>query len=117
MKIVINAAKHGGFSISKAAMEFMADKGSEKAQQEFNEYLSTPANERISFSGEDFFCSQWDRDDLFLIEAVETLGDKASGMYARLAIVEIPDGVEWEVKEYDGSEWIAEKHRTWHAGE
>jgi hypothetical protein len=28
-------------------------------------------------------------------------------------VVEIPDGVEWEIAEYDGLEWVAEKHRTW----
>ena len=27
--------------------------------------------------------------------------------------VEIPDDVEWQIEEYDGSEWIAEKHRIW----
>jgi len=30
-----------------------------------------------------------------------------------LKIVEIPDDVDWEINEDDGSEWIAEKHRTW----
>jgi len=30
-----------------------------------------------------------------------------------LKIVDIPDGVEWEIEEYDGMEWVAEKHRTW----
>jgi hypothetical protein len=28
-------------------------------------------------------------------------------------VIEIPDDVEWEVEEYDGLEWVAEKHRTW----
>jgi hypothetical protein len=26
----------------------------------------------------------------------------------------VPDGVEWTVEEYDGREWVAEVHRTWH---
>jgi hypothetical protein len=30
-----------------------------------------------------------------------------------LRIVEIPDGVEWHISEYDGIEHIAENHRTW----
>ncbi len=25
----------------------------------------------------------------------------------------IPDDVKWQIEEYDGLEWIAEKHRTW----
>jgi hypothetical protein len=29
--------------------------------------------------------------------------------------VEIPDNVEWEIMEYDGTEYIAEKHRKWYA--
>ena len=28
-------------------------------------------------------------------------------------IVEIPDGVQWEITEYDGKECIKEKHRSW----
>ena len=28
--------------------------------------------------------------------------------------VEIPDDVEWQIEEYDGTEHISEKHRTWY---
>jgi hypothetical protein len=30
-----------------------------------------------------------------------------------IKVITIPDGIEWEIKEYDGLEHIAEKHRTW----
>lgn len=53
------------------------------------------------------------RSDPRLIQTVEELGARANGSCADLKIVEIPDDVEWEIEEYDGSEWIAEKHRTW----
>lgn len=53
------------------------------------------------------------RDDPFLIQVVDELGKKADGSHAELKIVEIPDDVEWQIEEYDGSEWVAEKHRTW----
>lgn len=53
------------------------------------------------------------RDDPRLVAAVEKLGEAASGRYAQLTVVELPDSVDWQVEEYDGSEWIAEKHRTW----
>ena len=54
------------------------------------------------------------RADPMLVEVVEALGDEASGSHAKLKIVEVPDDVEWSVQEYDGWEWVAEKHRTWH---
>ena len=53
------------------------------------------------------------RNDPFLVQVVEEMGDKAWGRYAKLAIVEIPDDVPWIIEENDGMEWVAEKHRTW----
>jgi len=53
------------------------------------------------------------RADPKLIQVVEELGDKANGSCAKLEIVEIPDGVDWQIEEYDGNEHVAEKHRTW----
>ena len=53
------------------------------------------------------------RTDPTLIEVIKEMGEKANGHGAKLKIVEIPDGVEWEIEEYDGVECIAEKHRTW----
>ncbi|HEX2652977.1 MAG TPA: hypothetical protein VHN11_04930 [Xanthobacteraceae bacterium] len=54
------------------------------------------------------------RDDALIVRVVEELGSKAaSGVCAELAVVEIPDGVDYEIDEYDGREHIAEKHRTW----
>jgi hypothetical protein len=44
---------------------------------------------------------------------VEQLGNAANGDFAELKVVEIPDDVEWIIQEYDGDEWISEKHRTW----
>jgi len=57
------------------------------------------------------------RDDKDLVIAIETLGKEANGSYAALTIVEIPDDVEWQIEEYDGNEWVSEKHRTWHGRE
>lgn len=53
------------------------------------------------------------RDDPLLVKVVEKLGEKANGMCAKLAIVEIPNDVEWTIEVYNGNEHIAEKHRTW----
>ena len=54
-----------------------------------------------------------DRDDPVLVQVVQELGSDASGRCADLKIVQIPADVEWQIEEYDGKEWIAEKHRTW----
>ena len=54
-----------------------------------------------------------DRTDLNLIEVVEELGDEADGDCAELKVIEIPDGTEWEIDEYDGTETVDEKHRPW----
>lgn len=49
-----------------------------------------------------------------LIKVIEAMGEKeASGQLGELRIVEIPDGVEWEIDEYDGVESIHEKHEVW----
>jgi hypothetical protein len=48
-----------------------------------------------------------------LVAVVEKLGEKADGFCATLKVVEIPEDVDWEIGEYDGNEWVAEKHRTW----
>lgn len=54
------------------------------------------------------------RTDEDLIFVVESLGSQiASGRCAELKVVEIPDGVQYEIDEYDGLEHIAEVHRTW----
>ncbi len=54
-----------------------------------------------------------DRHNPHLIQTVEELGELASSRVSDLNIIEIPDDVEYEIKEYDGNEWVAEKHRTW----
>ena len=90
-KIVINAC-HGGFGLSETAeLKYLELSGRPVAQM------------------------RWDieRNDPYLVQVVEHLGTAASGPYARLKIVQIPDGVEWTIHEYDGSEWVAEAHRTW----
>ena len=48
-----------------------------------------------------------------IVEVVERLGAGASGSCAHLVVVEIPDGIAWEIDDYDGWETIHEKHRSW----
>lgn len=53
------------------------------------------------------------REDPVLIECVEELGKKANGKYARLEVVEIPDGLDYVIDDYDGVETLHENVRCW----
>lgn len=53
------------------------------------------------------------RSDPRLVAIVEELGERANSEFANLVVVEIPDGVDYVIKEYDGFEHVAEDHRTW----
>jgi hypothetical protein len=61
----------------------------------------------------DFYDRDIPRDDPYLLEVIKRLGMGANGPHANLKVVEIPGDVEWIIQEYDGAEWVAEKHRTW----
>lgn len=66
------------------------------------------------YSDQVFYDRDIARDDPFLVQVVQELGtDAASGRHAELKVVEIPADVDWEINEYDGAEWVAERHRTW----
>ena len=108
-KVVING-DYGGFSISLEAAKFMANRGNEQAKSEIDDYEKKKQNLDIGFYG---FGYTYQRDDPDLVAAVETLGERASGSCASLMIVEIPDDVDWQIEEYDGMEWISERHRVW----
>ena len=89
MKVVINKC-FGGFGLSVRAYKFL----------------------NIPWDGYGYEFIE-DRSNHTLVKCVEALGEDASGSFAKLKVVEIPDGVEWEIGEYGGTEWVAEKHRTW----
>jgi hypothetical protein len=55
-----------------------------------------------------------DRTNPNLIKVVEELNEEANGTCADLKVVVIPDGVEYEIYEYDGNESVHEKHRSWY---
>lgn len=93
-QIVINV-RHGGFGLSEAALSL------------YNEFQLEIGGPPIEYDGE------ISRDCPRLVTVVQALGEDASGPYARLKIVTIPDEVNWTIMEYDGIEWVAEVHRTW----
>ena len=117
MKICINS-DFGGFSLSDEAFEEYLNIKGISYTKELNTYGGYHFYENGPDAKGDDADMLWDgnldRDDTILIQVVEKLGaEKASGTYASLKIVEIPDDVKWEIGEYDGREWVAEKHRRW----
>ena len=88
MKIVVNKC-YGGFGLSDKAKTFLQEMGCSEP-----DYL--------------------ERNDPLLVQAVEFLGTAASDEYARLVVIEIPDGVLWEISDYDGMEKVVEQHRAWY---
>ena len=142
MKIVVNRC-WGGFSISRQAAEYMAELGNKQAAAELAEWRKDNAAikyflkngkwpkgtengkwleidarylKKAQFHGYGYvegFNGGYPRDNAELVAAVEKLGAKANGSHAELEVVEIPDGVDWEIDEYDGIESIHEKHRSW----
>lgn len=140
MKIVINRC-YGGFGLSPEALLWLHKSGaaqltpykkyygiddSERGQQnkalyaydlaKFKEYMAHGGDFLVTVfdeSGENIIDYIGPRDHHKLVECIETLGEKSFGECAKLKIVEVPDGIEWEVNEYDGMEVVEERHRSW----
>lgn len=106
MKIVISAC-YGGFSLSTAALEVMANLGHEGAKKEFEETKERAKLHPERFNGtRGSHLRDVERNHPLLIEAVEKLGVWASGECAKLVIVEVDNNSGWYVNEYDGYESI-----------
>jgi len=110
MKVVINS-DYGGFNLSDEATELYAKyKGIE---------LRKESRHGSVLSSDYYVGTEWfnhreiPRNDSDLVRVVSELGEKANGFCASLKIVDIPTDVQWFIEEYDGNEWVAEKHRTW----
>jgi hypothetical protein len=139
MKVVINKC-YGGFGLSPEALLKMYEYGCEEIAIPVDKFFSKEDGAfgkaeqlhrwRAILKGEakpNAFTTVFTPDCKFvlggirsisrnhpiLIRVVEELGDDASGRFADLTIVNIPDDVKWEIAEYDGNEHIAEVHRTW----
>ena len=131
MKIVINEI-HGGFGLSHEAVLRYIEEAGLKLYIHYNKewdclsFYTVPYEEYERVHKEDkknglyrnsnSLCwnpREIERNDPILVRVVEEMGEDADGKHSRLSIVEIPDDVEWQIEEYDGSEWVAEKHRTW----
>lgn len=112
--IVINSC-HGGFSLShEAKIQYLKLTGvNYSLQPQPDRDKQTKRGSRIMVNGSEFHGRSISRDDPALVSVVKQLGRDANGEFAQLKIVKIPADVEWIIEEYDGVEWVAEKHRTW----
>lgn len=101
MKVLINKC-HGGYGISADALSMYADKKGLKYSVK-NEYM--PFLELAD--GTSLSSYTIERNDPTLIAVFEELGSEDfSGISANVAIVEIPNGAQYRIGEYDGLEWI-----------
>jgi hypothetical protein len=116
MKIAINK-QHGGFGLSDEAFEALLKRKGIEFEMAESEFGHSNYYAKGHTGDDEYFISQYEyyepRNDPDLIAVIEEFGKKADGFAASLRIVEIPDDVKWQIEEYDGLEWIAEKHRTW----
>lgn len=110
MKIVINKC-FGGFGLSKKAVEFMAEMGSDQARAELLESMEDNRDCYYGYSKKYNF--EYSRTDPALVKAVEVLKSEANCCFSELKVIEIPEGIDWEISDCDGIEVVIEKHRIW----
>ena len=130
MKVILNKC-YGGFDVSKEAYMLYAKKkglnlyqyasdfvSSKKCiytrtndETLFQNYFIKDMGDNIEINNKDYkkynlYLDDEHRQDTILIEVVEELGNKASGRFGRLEVVEIPDNCYYKIDEYDGFETI-----------
>lgn len=133
MKVILNKC-YGGFGVSEEGYRLYAEKKGFKVY--FYEMWGPCRYRRVEGDGrnlswcfmKDFGPAPEEKDldwgahlyldgayrcDPTLVEVVEELGEKASGPFATLRVVDIPDGMEYVIDEYDGVETLHEKVRVW----
>lgn len=101
MKVLLNRC-YGGFSISEDAARKLV-------------LTKCPHRELPEIPGEKFYGGghrdKSARSCEFLIALAEQ--EDISGELAKLKVVEVPDGINWEIDDYDGIETVEEDHRRW----
>ena len=135
-KVILNKC-YGGFNVSKEGyMLYAKKKGITLYQYKqnfdnrkfiytktnedniFNNYFIKDMGDNIEITNEDYekyslYLDDEHREDPVLIEVVEELGEKASGRFGDLRVVEIPDDLDYVIDEYDGIETLHQKVETW----
>lgn len=142
MKVILNKC-YGGFSVSDAGYRLYAKKkginifayvakyrkdgktdfyrvddvGEGRGLLGLTFYFKKDFGKAVSESELDFreglFLREEQRNDPVLVEVVEELGSAANGACANLRVVDIPDGMDYVIDEYDGIETLHERVREW----
>lgn len=137
MKVILNKC-YGGFGVSQEAYELYAKKKgieifsyklecrndkplyrkTDMGSSIFTITFTKDFGDYIEMSDDDFDkyylnLDESHREDPVLIEVVEELGKKANGPFGELVIVDIPDGMEYEIDDYDGLETLHQKVEKW----
>lgn len=105
MKVLVNEC-YGGYGISIEAEELYLKKKGIKYELIEESY----GRGKYLINGEETYL-ELSRTDEVLVQVVEEIGsERASGPHAELSISEIPDGCQYDIHEYDGTEYI---NSTW----
>lgn len=137
MKVILNKC-YGGFGVSQEAYELYAKKkGIELFAYKLDFKNGKPIYRKTDMSSSIFtitFTKDFGdyvelsddnsekyilelrgnhREDPVLIEVVEELGDRVNSPFSKLVVVDIPDGMEYEIDDYDGVETLHQKVETW----
>ncbi|MBQ2641337.1 MAG: hypothetical protein IJG15_04995 [Lachnospiraceae bacterium] len=134
MKVILNKC-YGGFRPSHEAYRFYCEKKglglyayqlgpdlryhrAKDLDSAFTTYFTKDMGDVVNGSREvvwdDHLClDETYREDPALIAAVETLGPAASSYVSKLVVVEIPDGMEYVIDDYDGVETLHQRVEEW----
>jgi len=82
MKVVINHC-YGGFGFSEEATNILLERLGEDGYQEM------------------------ERHDPIFVSLLEEMGESINTNYSKLVVVEIEDGLDYEIEEYDGMESVS----------
>ena len=137
MKVILNKC-YGGFGVSDAAYRLYAEKkGMDLFAYAFEDfsasrymrvdkpcgdksklnYFTVDFGKHVGKDGLDWskalYLNDRNREDPVLVEVVEELGHDADGRYAHLVVVDIPDGMDYVIDEYDGIETLHQRVQEW----
>ena len=128
INIAINT-RVGGFRLSAKAIKRLAELEGKECFffvcQSFNKYVQVNiedigdsrfyAYSDCSLDSKNYISAHdYKRDNPKLIQVINELGDEVNTRFSSIKIVEIPEGVDWEIEEdSDGTEVVREKSRIW----